>query len=87
MGGFLSSISIFSGMSLYLPILGIVFVASSVSVIVQVAYYKLTKRRVFLMAPLHHHFEKKGVHEVRITFCYSMVSLIVGVVVILLNVL
>jgi len=87
LGGFLSSISIFSGMSLYLPILGIVFVASSVSVIVQVAYYKLTKKRVFLMAPLHHHFEKKGVHEVRITFCYSMVSLIVGVVVILLNVL
>ena len=87
LGGLLSSVSIFSGMALYLPVLGVVFVASSVSVIIQVAYYKLTKKRVFLMAPLHHHFEKKGVHEVRITFCYSMVSLIVGVVVILLNIL
>lgn len=87
LGSLISSVSIFSGMELYLPILGVVFVVSSVSVILQVAYYKLTKKRIFLMAPLHHHFEKKGVHEVRITFCYSMVGLIVGVVVILLNIL
>lgn len=87
LGSLISSVSIISGMELYLPILGIVFVASAVSVILQVAYYKLTKKRIFLMAPLHHHFEKKGVHEVRITFCYAMVGLIVGVVVILLNIL
>lgn len=87
LGSLISSVSIFSGMELYLPILGIVFVVNTVSVILQVAYYKLTKKRIFLMAPLHHHFEKKGVHEVRITFCYAMVSMIVGVVVILLNIL
>lgn len=87
LGGLMASVSIFSGMELYIPILGIVFVVSVVSVIIQVAYYKLTKKRVFLMAPLHHHFEKKGVHEVRITFCYSLVSLLVGVVVILINIL
>ena len=86
LGSLIASVSIFSGMELYIPILGIVFVASAVSVILQVAYYKLTKKRIFLMAPLHHHFEKKGVHEVRITFCYSLVSLIVGVVVILINI-
>ena len=86
LGSLIASVSIFSGLELYIPILGIVFVASAVSVILQVAYYKLTKKRIFLMAPLHHHFEKKGVHEVRITFCYSLVSLIVGVVVILINI-
>jgi len=86
LGSLIASISIFSGMELYIPILGIVFVSSAVSVILQVAYYKLTKKRIFLMAPLHHHFEKKGVHEVRITFCYSLVSLIIGVVVILINI-
>lgn len=87
LGSLIASVSIFSGMELYIPILGIVFVASSVSVILQVAYYKMTKKRIFLMAPLHHHFEKKGVHEVRITFCYALVSLLVGVVVILINIL
>ena len=87
LGSLIASLSIFTGMALYLPILGIVFVVSSVSVILQVAYYKLTKKRIFLMAPLHHHFEKKGVHEVRITFGYSLVSLLVGVVVILINIL
>ena len=86
LGSLIASLLIFSGMELYIPILGIVFVASAVSVILQVAYYKLTKKRIFLMAPLHHHFEKKGVHEVRITLCYSLVSLIVGVVVILFNI-
>jgi hypothetical protein len=86
LGSLIASVSIFSGLELYIPILGVVFVVSAVSVILQVAYYKLTKKRIFLMAPLHHHFEKKGVHEVRITFCYSLVSLIVGVVVILLNI-
>ena len=87
LGSLIASVSIFSGMELFIPILGIVFVASAVSVILQVAYYKLTKKRIFLMAPLHHHFEKKGVHEVRITFCYALISLLVGVLVILFNIL
>ena len=87
LGSLIASVSIFSGLELYLPILGLMFVVSSVSVIMQVAYYKLTKKRIFLMAPLHHHFERKGVHEVRITFVYSLISLLIGVIVILLNIL
>ena len=87
LGSLIAGVSIFSGMELYIPILGVVFVVNAVSVIIQVAYYKLTKKRIFLMAPLHHHFEKKGVHEVRITFCYSMVCFIVGLVVVLINIL
>lgn len=87
LGSLVASIAVFSRMSLYIPILGIMFVLSSVSVIMQVAYYKLTKKRIFLMAPLHHHFEKKGVHEVRITMCYFAVTLLVGAAVIIINIL
>ena len=82
----MASVAVFSGMSLYIPILGIMFVLSAVSVIVQVAYYKLMKRRIFLMAPLHHHFEKKGVHEVRITICYTLITLLIGALVVVLNI-
>jgi len=81
LGSLVASVAVFSRMSLFIPILGIMFVLSSVSVILQVAYYKLTKKRIFLMAPLHHHFEKKGVHEVRITVCYALVTFLVGAVV------
>lgn len=87
LGGLIASVSCFMGMELYIPILGIIFVVNSLSVILQVAYYKMTKKRIFLMAPLHHHFEKKGVHEVRITFTYALISLLVGVVVVLINIL
>ena len=86
LGSLVASVAVFSGMSLYIPILGIMFVLSAVSVIVQVAYYKLTKRRIFLMAPLHHHFEKKGVHEVRITICYTLITLLIGALVVVLNI-
>ncbi len=81
LGSLVASVAVFSRMSLFIPILGIMFVLSAVSVILQVAYYKLTKKRIFLMAPLHHHFEKKGVHEVRITVCYALVTFLVGAVV------
>lgn len=87
LGSLVASVAVFTRMSLYIPILGIMFVISSVSVILQVSYYKLTKKRIFLMAPLHHHFEKKGVHEVRITTCYAIITAIVGAVAILINIL
>ena len=87
LGSLVASVAVFSRMSLFIPILGIMFVASSVSVILQVAYFKLTKKRIFLMSPLHHHFEKKGVHEVRITMCYLAVTLLVGAVTIIISIL
>ncbi len=87
LGSLIASVSVFSNLSLFIPILGLMFVLSAVSVIMQVAYYKLTKKRIFLMAPLHHHFEKKGVHEVRITVCYAVVSLLIGAFVIIFNIL
>jgi len=87
LGSLVASVAVFSRMSLYIPILGLMFVLSSVSVILQVSYYKLTKKRIFLMAPLHHHFEKKGVHEVRITMCYALVTLLIGAITIIINIL
>ena len=86
-GSLVASVAVFTKTSLYIPILGIMFVLSSVSVILQVSYYKLTKKRIFLMAPLHHHFEKKGVHEVRTTVCYFVITLLVGVATLLVNIL
>lgn len=85
LGALIASVMIFTKTTLYLPLLGIMFVASSVSVILQVSYYKLTKKRIFLMAPLHHHFEKKGVHEVRISLSYSVITIVVGIIVVLLE--
>ena len=78
LGGFIGAISIFSSNSLFIPIIGIMFVLSSISVIVQVVYYKRTKKRIFLMAPLHHHFQMKGYSEVKISFIYSCITLIAG---------
>lgn len=80
LGGLISCISVFSGNALYIPILGIMFVVSGISVIVQVIYYKRTRRRIFLMAPLHHHFQMKGYTECKITYAYVTVTSFVGII-------
>ena len=79
LGGFISCISVFSGNSLYIPLLGIMFVVSGISVIVQVIYYKRTRKRVFLMAPLHHHFQMKGYTECKISYVYFTLTAVVGI--------
>jgi phospho-N-acetylmuramoyl-pentapeptide-transferase len=78
LGGFLGAVSIFSSNSFFIPIIGIMFVASSISVIVQVVHFKRTKKRIFLMAPLHHHFQLKGYAESKITFWYTLITLLMG---------
>ncbi|MBQ4049100.1 MAG: phospho-N-acetylmuramoyl-pentapeptide-transferase [Clostridia bacterium] len=80
LGGGLAALAIMSSQVLSVLIVGIMYVLTALSVIIQVAYYKKTKKRVFLMAPLHHHFERKGVHENKIVAYYSAVTLIVGIV-------
>ena len=55
-------------------VIGGLFVAEALSVMIQVAYYKKTKKRVFLMAPLHHHFEKKGWSETKVVVRFWIVS-------------
>ena len=79
LGGFAAGQTLFSGNALHMPILGICFVFSVISVIIQVIYYKATGgKRVFLMAPAHHHFQKKGYSETRIAYAYFLVTAFVG---------
>jgi len=61
-----------------LAIVGGLFVVETVSVIVQVASFKLTGKRVFMMAPLHHHFEKKGWKEPTIVIRFWIIAMILA---------
>lgn len=79
LGGLISCVSVFSGNSLYIPILGIMFVISGISVIVQVIYYKRTRKRVFLMSPIHHHFQMKGYAESKISVSYAIITALTGI--------
>ena len=80
LGGFVASVSAFSGNLLYIAVVGIMFVCSGVSVILQVLHFKRTKKRLFLMAPLHHHFQKKGFAESKIVCAYSFATAAAGLV-------
>jgi phospho-N-acetylmuramoyl-pentapeptide-transferase len=80
LGAILAVTAILLRQEILLFIMGGVFVAETLSVIIQVAYYKRTKKRFFLMAPLHHHFEQKGVSEPKIIVRFWMVTLILVLV-------
>ncbi len=80
LGGFLGAVTAFSGNTIFTPLIGAAFVWSSLSVIIQVAHFKRTRRRVFLMAPFHHHLQMKGFSETQISFYYSLITVITGVV-------
>jgi phospho-N-acetylmuramoyl-pentapeptide-transferase len=80
LGGALGTISIITKHELVLAIIGGLFVLEAVSVIVQVASFKLTGRRVFRMAPLHHHFEQKGWEEPTIVIRFWIISMILALV-------
>jgi phospho-N-acetylmuramoyl-pentapeptide-transferase len=67
LGGGLAIVAFMTGHWLILPVIGAVFVADGASTYLQIGYYKLTHgKRIFLMAPLHHHFEKGGWSEVQV---------------------
>lgn len=78
LGGMIAGLSVVTKTTLILPIVGIMYVITALSVIIQVAHYKRTKKRIFLMSPLHHHFERKGIHENRIVAVYNTVTIIAG---------
>ena len=80
LGGFIACVSVFTENTLYIPLLGIMFVISGISVILQVIYYKRTRRRIFLMAPLHHHFQMKGYTECKIAYAYVVITAFIGLV-------
>lgn len=76
LGATLGTIAILSRHEFLLILVGIVFILETLSVLIQRYYYKLTKKRIFLMAPLHHHFEKKGWNERDIVKLFWIVGLI-----------
>lgn len=77
-GGALGAISIVTKHELVLAIIGGLFVLETASVIVQVASFKLTGKRVFAMAPLHHHFEKKGWAESTIVIRFWIIAVVLA---------
>lgn len=79
LGGAIASLAVFSRLELIMPIIGILFVITSLSDVIQVLHYKRTHRRIFKMAPLHHHFEKCGVNENRIVAVYIVITIVCGI--------
>jgi phospho-N-acetylmuramoyl-pentapeptide-transferase len=79
-GGAVGTVAVITKHELVLVIIGGLFVLEAVSVIVQVASFKLTGRRVFRMAPLHHHFEQKGWEEPTIVIRFWIIALVLALI-------
>ena len=80
LGGSLGALGIISKHEIVLGIIGGLFVLETVSVIIQVVSFKLTGKRVFMMAPLHHHFEKKGWAESTVVVRFWIISIILALI-------
>ncbi|MDZ4758899.1 MAG: phospho-N-acetylmuramoyl-pentapeptide-transferase [Bacteroidota bacterium] len=89
LGGIIAAFAIIIRKELLIPILCGVFLAENLSVVIQVTYFKYTKRkfgegkRIFLMSPLHHHFQKKGYHESKIVARFWVVGIMLALITIL----
>jgi phospho-N-acetylmuramoyl-pentapeptide-transferase len=79
-GAVLGYIAVMTKHEIVLSIIGGLFVMEAVSVILQVGYYKLTKKRIFLMAPIHHHFEKKGWAEATVVIRFWIIATILALI-------
>ena len=80
LGGSLGSIAIMCKHEILLAIIGGLFVLETLSVIIQVFIFKITGKRVFLMAPLHHHFEKKGWPESTIVIRFWIITIVLALI-------
>jgi len=80
LGGALGAIAVCTKHEIVLAIVGGLFVVEAMSVIIQVLYFKRTGKRVFLMAPIHHHFEKKGWAEPQIVIRFWIIALILAMI-------
>lgn len=79
LGGVLGIIALFIKHELLLLIIGAVYVAEAFSVVLQVFYYKMFKKRIFKMSPLHHHFEKSGWKETQVVFRFYIIGIIAAI--------
>lgn len=80
LGGALGAIAVATKHEIVLGVVGGLFVVEALSVIIQVLYFKRTGKRVFLMAPIHHHYEKKGWAEPTIVIRFWIISLILAII-------
>ncbi len=78
LGGFLGALAVATKQELLLAIAGALFVVEALSVMIQVGSYKMRKKRVFLMAPIHHHFEKMGWSENTVVVRFWIVSILLA---------
>ena len=80
LGGAVASISFLLGIEVVLILAGIIYVIEALSVIIQVVVYKFTRKRVFKMAPIHHHFEHLGWSENKIVYVFGAITLIACII-------
>jgi phospho-N-acetylmuramoyl-pentapeptide-transferase len=80
LGGALGAIAVASKHEIVLAIVGGLFVLETMSVIIQVLSFKITGKRVFRMAPLHHHFEEKGWRESTVVVRFWIISVVLALV-------
>ena len=76
LGAVIALSAIATGLEFVLPLIAIIPVVETVSVILQVMYYKKTKKRLFKMAPLHHHFEQLGWKEVKVVRIFTLITIL-----------
>ena len=76
LGAVIALSAIATGLEFVLPLIAIIPVVETVSVILQVIYYKKTKKRLFKMAPLHHHFEQSGWKEVKVVRIFTLITIL-----------
>ena len=82
LGGFVVAMALQTELALYIPIFAFIYFVEVLSVILQVSYFKMThgkrifKKRIFLMAPIHHHFELSGWSETRVVTVFSIVTIL-----------
>ena len=80
LGGAIAAIAILMNLPLMLPIVGGIFFIETISVIIQVTSYKLIGKRVFLMSPLHHHFEQKGWPETKVVGVFWVITALLCII-------
>jgi phospho-N-acetylmuramoyl-pentapeptide-transferase len=86
LGGALAVVSILLKQEFLLLVIGLVFVLETLSVILQVGSFKLRKKRIFKMSPIHHHFELSGWSEWKVVTVFWLVGLVAAVIVVSLEV-
>ncbi len=80
LGGLIASVAVMQRMPIYIVIVGFIYFAEVLSVIIQVTYFKKTGKRIFKMAPIHHHFELSGWPETKVVAIFAIVTAVLCLV-------